>query len=107
MEFRINQAIEILRQTPATLESLLMPLSAPWIEHNEGPNTWSPYDVVGHLIHGEETDWMPRARLIISYGESQPFEPFDRVAMFEKSKGKSLTQLLDTFSQLRGLNLRE
>jgi len=107
MEFRINQAIEILRQTPGTLDSMLRPLSANWIEQNEGPNTWSPFDVIGHLIHGEETDWIPRARLIINYGESRPFEPFDRVAMFEKSKGKSLTQLLDRFSQLRSLNLRE
>ena len=107
MEFKVEQAIEILRQTPATLDSLLTPLSTPWIQHNEGTNTWSPFDVVGHLIHGEETDWIPRARIIINDGELRSFEPFDRVAMFEKSKGKSLSQLLDTFSQLRSSNLRE
>jgi hypothetical protein len=107
MQFKVEQATEILRQTPTTLDSLLSPLSNTWIEGNEGPNTWSPFDVVGHLIHGEETDWIPRARIIINDGEARAFEPFDRVAMFEKSKGKSLTQLLDTFSQLRSSNIRE
>ncbi len=107
MEFKLEQAIEILRQTPATLDALLRPLSSSWIERNEGPNTWSPFDVMGHLIHGEETDWIPRARLIIDYGEERPFEPFDRVAMFEKSKGKSLTKLLETFSELRRSNIQQ
>jgi len=107
MEFQLEEAKEILRQTPATLDALLRPLSQTWIERNEGPGTWSPFDVVGHLIHGEETDWIPRARIIINDGESRPFEPFDRVAMFEKSKGKSLVELLDTFSRLRSSNLRQ
>jgi hypothetical protein len=72
---------------------------------NEGPDTWSPYDVLGHLIHGEETDWIPRARIILEHGESQAFEPFDRFAQFEKSKGKSPAQLLDAFETLRKRNL--
>jgi len=96
-----------LRQTPLAINAILRPLSNTWIERNEGPNTWSPFDVVGHLIHGEETDWIPRARIIINDGETRPFVPFDRVAMFEKSKGKSLPDLLDTFSSLRKSNVRE
>ncbi len=107
MEFQLDQAIEVLGRTPLTLNALLRDLSAPWIMQNEGPETWSPYDVMGHLIHGEETDWVPRAKLILEYGESRPFEPFDRVAMFERSKGKSIAELLDTFAHLRAESLRE
>src|ERR1041385_1219393 len=107
MEFKLEEATEVLRQTPSTIGVLLRPLTNTWIEQNEGPNTWSPFDVVGHLIHGEETDWIPRARIIINDGEARPFEPFDRVAMFEKSKGKSLVDLLDTFSSLRASNIQE
>ena len=107
MDFKLEQAIEILKRTPATLNSLLHDLPEPWLLQNEGPETWSPYDVVGHLIHGEETDWIPRAKIILEHGETRPFEPFDRVAMFEKSKGKSIAELLDTFARLRENNLRE
>ena len=107
MEFELNQAIEILRRTPATLNSLLYDLSELWLFQNEGPETWSPYDVVGHLIHGEKTDWIPRAKIILADGEVRPFEPFDRVAMFQESKGKSIAELLDTFARLRSENLRE
>jgi hypothetical protein len=107
MEFKLDEGIEVLRQTPFAINALLRPLSSAWSERNEGPNTWNPSDVVGHLIHGEETDWIPRARIIINDGESRPFEPFDRVAMFEKSKGKSLVELLDTFSNLRRSNIQE
>ena len=107
MEFKLEEGIEVLRQTPSAINGLLRPLSSAWIEPNEGLNTWSPFDVVGHLIHGEETDWIPRARIIINDGENRPFEPFDRVAMFEKSKGKSLVELLDTFSNLRSSNIQE
>lgn len=105
MEFKLEEGIEVLRQTPSAINALLRPLSSEWSERNEGPNTWSPFDVVGHLIHGEETDWIPRARIIINDGETRPFEPFDRVAMFEKSKGKSLVELLDRFSNLRSSNI--
>ena len=107
MEFELAPAIDILRRTPAVLSSLLRDLPEPWLVQNEGPETWSPFDVIGHLIHGEETDWMPRAKLILEHGETRTFEPFDRVAMFEASKGKSITELLDTFARLRAANLRE
>ena len=107
MNFEFAQAIDILRRTPATLNSLLRDLPEPWLVENEGPETWSPYDVIGHLIHGEETDWILRAKILLEHGETRAFEPFDRVAMFEESKGKSIVELLDTFAQLRARNLRE
>ena len=107
MDFQLDRATEILRRTPATLNSLLRLLPDEWILPNEGPESWSPFDVMGHLIHGEQTDWIPRARIILEYGESHPFEPFDRHAMFEKSRGKSLGDLLDRFEQLRGESLKE
>jgi hypothetical protein len=107
MEFQVDRAIEILSSTPSTLNALLRNVSSEWLMQNEGPNTWSPFDVVGHLIHGEETDWIPRARIILEQGESRPFEPFDRVAMFEKSRGKDIVELLDRFRDLREANLRE
>jgi len=107
MEFELTHAIEILERTPATLNALLRNLPERWLVQNEGPETWSPYDVVGHLIHGDETDWIPRAQIILEHGEERAFEPFDRVAMFEESKGKSIVELLDTFAQLRAENLRE
>ena len=107
MEFKLEPAIKVLQRTPATLNSLLHDLPEPLLFQNEGPETWSPYDVVGHLIHGEETDWMPRAKMILDYGETRPFEPFNRVAMFEHSEGKSIAELLDTFARLRAKNLDE
>ncbi|HEX6731932.1 MAG TPA: DinB family protein [Pyrinomonadaceae bacterium] len=107
MEFQIELATEVLKTTPSTLKSVLGPLSEPWLIHNEGPETWSPFDIVGHLIHGEETDWIRRARIILEQGEERPFEPFDRFAMFEKSKGKSIAELLDSFGRLREENLRQ
>jgi len=107
MEYQLDEAKSVLQRTPATLNSLLRDLPDAWIVSNEGPETWSPFDVVGHLIHGEETDWIPRARIILADGENSSFVPFDRVAMFEKSKGKSLSELLETFERMRGENLRE
>ncbi len=107
MEFELEQAKEILRSTPATLNALLRPLSEAWLVGNEGPETWSPYDVVGHLIHGEETDWIPRAKIILDHGEERAFGPFDRFAMFETSRGKSLGELLDEFANARAHSLRE
>jgi len=95
MEFQLEQAKGVLQRTPATLNSLLGDLPDAWIVHNEGPDTWSPFDVVGHLIHGEDTDWIPRAKIILADGESRAFVPFDRSAMFEKSKGKTMAELLD------------
>ena len=107
MNFELTQATEILRRTPDTLNTLLRDLPDPWLVQNEGANTWSPYDVIGHLIYGEETDWIPRAKIILEHGETRAFEPFDRVAMFEESKGKSIGELLDTFAALRAKNLCE
>jgi hypothetical protein len=103
MDFELQDAIEILKRTPATLDSMLRGLPESWLVQNEGPETWSPYDIVGHLIHGEETDWIPRARMILEHGEARAFEPFDRVAMFEKS----IAELLDTFAVRRQESLRE
>ena len=107
MDFELQHAIELLSRTPATLNSMLRDLPEPWLSHNEGPETWSPHDIVGHLIHGEETDWIPRAKIILEHGDARAFEPFDRVAMFETSKGKSIAELLDTFAALRKESLHE
>lgn len=107
MDFQLEHAREILSRTPATLNSLLRHLPDEWVISNEGPDSWSPFDVMGHLIHGEETDWIPRARVILEHGEGRPFEPFDRFAMFEKSRGKTLVELLATFERLRAESLQE
>lgn len=106
MRFDLVHATDLLSRTPATLESMLGNLPAEWVSANEGEQTWAPFDVLGHLIHGERTDWLPRARLILQSGESEAFEPFDRFAQFEASKGKSLGELLDTFAELRSGNVR-
>ncbi len=105
MEYNINNALEILERTPKTLQALLLNLSESWSHQNEGEHTWSPFDVVGHLIHGEKTDWIPRARLILSDAEHKVFKPFDRFAQFEISNGKTLSELLNEFSELRAKNL--
>ena len=98
MEFDLESAQELLRRTPSTLTSLLRDLPESWVHHDEGSGTWSVFDVVGHLIHGERTDWIPRARIILEHGTRKSFEPFDRQAQFESSQGRSLNQLLDEFS---------
>jgi hypothetical protein len=103
----LNNTISLLERTPATLNALLRDLPDTWTLCNEGSDTWSAFDVVGHLIHGERTDWMPRARMILQFGESQTFEGFDRLAQTRESQGKSFDQLLDEFAQLRATNLRE
>jgi hypothetical protein len=105
MQFQLQNAIEILERTPTVLNALLRNLSPEWINPNEGPDTWSPYDIVGHFIHGELTDWIPRARIILSGDANQSFVPFDRFAQFENSKGKSIQQLLDEFTLLRQQNV--
>ena len=105
MNFQLIPAIEILHRTPSVLRSMLDGLSDPWVNNNYGDKTFSPFDVVGHLIHGDRTDWMERVRMILKYGESKPFEPFDRYAMYEENKGKSLTELLGTFEALRKENI--
>ena len=107
MEFQLDYATKILQRTPATLNTLLHDLPEEWILSNEGAVSWSPFDVLGHLIHAEEADWIPRARIILEHGEKGTFEPFDRFAMFEKSRGKSLGDLLDRFEQLRAESLQK
>jgi hypothetical protein len=105
MQFDLPKSIEILSRTPSVLEALLNGISKEWILNNEGPETWSPFDVVGHLIHGEKTDWIPRMELILSHKSNKTFEPFDRFAQFEQSKGKSLAQLLHEFKDRRLKNI--
>jgi hypothetical protein len=105
MEFQYDEAVAILQRTPATLAALLRGTPATWTRSNEGPETWSAYDVVGHLLHGDQTDWMPRARMILREGESRPFESVNRTAMFEESQGKSLDDLLIAFERARAQNL--
>src|SRR5713101_2242822 len=102
--FNLDDAIAILERTPAALGALLAGLPKTWVRATEGDGTCSPYDVIGHLIHGERTDWIPRARHIMA-GDSRPFEPFDRMAQFTASQGKSLGELLVTFAELRQENL--
>ena len=105
MTYKVSHALEILEQTPKTLQSLLSNLSDDWIYCNEGDETWSAFDVVGHLIHCENTDWVPRLNIILNDAKDKTFEPFDRFAQFENSKGKTLKYLLEEFQQLRAKNL--
>ena len=103
----MGEAVAILARTPTTLDALLRGLPDGWIAGNEGGDTWSPFDIVGHLIHGERTDWIPRAKIILEHGDTRPFEKFDRLAQFEISRGRPLSILLDEFATLRTNNLRE
>lgn len=105
MEFNLTKAIEILERTPQVLTTLLNGLSAEWIQNNEGEETWSPFDIIGHLIHGEKTDWIVRTEIILSDQPDKTFASFDRFAQFEESKRKSISQLLDEFQNLRKQNL--
>ncbi|GAA3559142.1 MULTISPECIES: DinB family protein [Snuella] len=105
MEYTTEKALEILERTPYVLKTLLTGLSDVWVYSNEGEETWSPFDVVGHLIHGEKTDWIERINIILGDNIDKRFEPFDRFAQFESSKGKTLIQLLDMFTELRIKNL--
>jgi len=107
MQHNLQDTIALLTRTPATLEALLRDLPETWTLRDEGENTWSAFDVVGHLIHGERTDWMVRTKVILQFGEDQPFERFDRWAQQRNSQGKSLGQLLDEFACLRAENLDE
>ncbi len=107
MEFELEVAIPALRRTPEVLRGLLADVPESWVQSTEGPGTWSPYDVVGHLIHGERTDWVPRAEHLLRYGDSVPFPVFDREAMFSASEGISLGELLNVFAKLRATNLNQ
>jgi hypothetical protein len=105
MAFTLKKSIEILQRTPDVLHILLHGISDDWTQHNEGGDTWSVFDVIGHLIHGEKADWVTRAEIILSESPDKKFEPFDRLVQFEESKGKTLPQLLDEFKLLRKENI--
>ncbi len=105
MKFSLDLSIPILERTPAVLRAMLAGLPDEWVQATDGPETWSAFDVVGHLIHGEKTDWIPRMRHILEKGEAVPFAPFDREAMFEASRGKTVETLLDEFAALRAGNV--
>lgn len=107
MRASLDHTISLLARTPATLSALLRDLPGQWTHANEGENTWSAFDVIGHLIHAERADWVPRARVILQYGETRAFDPFDREGHAREVQGKSLAQLLDEFSRVRGENLIE
>ena len=107
MNYNVSNAIDILSRTPVILNDLLKGLPPEWASATEGPDTWSPYDVVGHLIHGEKTDWIPRAEIILGPSGDKRFQPFVRDAMLEFSKGKTLEQLLVDFAALRQEGIRK
>jgi hypothetical protein len=105
MKYSLERSYEILDRTPAVLTALLAGLPDDWVMPNEGPETFSPYDVIGHLIHGEKTDWVVRAKMILEFGNTRTFERYDRFAQYEESKGKSLQQLLDEVAAIRKENM--
>jgi hypothetical protein len=105
MKYSLQRSYEILDRTPAVLTALLTGLPDDWIMPNEGPETYSPYDVVGHLIHGEKTDWTARTKMILESGNTQTFVRWNREAMYEESLGKNLQQLLDEFAAIRKENM--
>jgi len=105
MQFQLTHALAVLERTPATFRALLGGLPEAWTAPSEGPDTFSAFDNVGHLIHGERTDWIPRARIILAQGANRRFEPYDRFAQYRESQGKSVAELLDEFARLRAENL--
>jgi hypothetical protein len=105
MEYNLADAIAVLARTPRTLDALLRGLPDLWVRTNEGKHSWSAYDIVGHLIVGERTDWMPRARIILEHGEARVFDPFDRFAQSREKQDRRLEELLDEFARLRGENV--
>lgn len=107
MTFEIDKATQILSRTPQVIEALLKGISDDWLMNNEGENTWSAYEIVGHLIHGEMTDWIPRAKIILSNSPNKTFEPFDRFAQQRQGKARAMTDLLEEFKKLRTKNIKE
>jgi hypothetical protein len=107
VRFDLDDAVAVLTRTPAVLRSLLAGLPADWTRSNEGPDTWSPFDVVGHLISAEEVDWIERANVILAQGPDRRFAPFDRFRGLEENRKKTLGELIDRFAELREKNLRE
>jgi hypothetical protein len=107
MTQNLDTTLSLLARTPGTLNALLRDLPDEWVFRNEGGDTWTAFDVIGHLIHGERTDWIPRAKRILEFGETKTFEPFDRLAQKRESQGKTLAELLDEFARIRTQNLEE
>jgi hypothetical protein len=105
MQFDLPTAVAVLERTPRTFDAMLRGLDTSWTDATEGPDTWSPWVIVGHLVHAERADWIPRARIILAQGEDRGFTPYDRFAQFEESKGKTLAQLLGELAALRAENL--
>ncbi|MBI3135046.1 MAG: DinB family protein [Bacteroidetes bacterium] len=105
MQFNLDKSFDILTRTPAVLEMMLDGIHEDWIHQNEGAETWSPYDVIGHLIHGEKTDWITRLEIVLSDNVAKHFKPFDRFAQFDESKGKTIQQLLQEFKLIRQKNM--
>lgn len=105
MDFEMEIGMPVLDRTPRVLTALLGGLPDAWVRATEGEETWSPFDVVGHLIHGDKTDWIPRARMILEEGERRAFEPFDRVAMLRTSVGRTLASLLEEFAAVRAASI--
>lgn len=105
MNLQLSEAIQILERTPGLLNQMLRGLPEAWLRATEGDQTWSCYAVVGHLIHGELTDWVPRIRIITDHGEIRTFDPFDRLAQFDEDRARPLDTLLDRFKELREQNL--
>ncbi len=104
-EFNLTEAVAVLARTPATLNSLLRGLPGMWVHSNEGEDTWSAFDILGHLVFAERSDWMPRVRIVMENGEARPFDPFDRFAQLKGNQDTTLDQLLDDFERLRQDNL--
>ena len=107
MEHNLEHTLALLARTPAALNALLRDLPETWTSRNEGEKTWSAFDVVGHLIYAERANWMPRAKMVLEFGETRAFESFDRWGHVRESQGKSLAQLLDEFARVRAENLTE
>ena len=105
MEFDLTAGTAVLARTPAALRAMLTGLPPAWTDATEGPETWSPYVIVGHLIHGERTDWIPRAQIVLAQGSNRRFTPYDRFAQLRESRGRSLAELLDEFARLRAGNI--
>jgi hypothetical protein len=107
MEHKLEETVALLARTPAALDALLRGLPEIWTRGNEGSGSWSPFEVVAHLMQAERENWIPRARVILDFGESKSFEPFDREGNFRESRGKTLEQLLDEFARLRAESLQQ
>lgn len=107
MQFELQKSVEILERTPLILEAYLGGLSKDWLKNNEGENTWSPYEILGHLVYGEKTDWMVRVKTILRTSENKLFEPFDRLAQLKEDQDRPIAELLTDFNVLRTSNLEE